>query len=88
MYGVITQLQNQLQSKGKKKGTHMKRTQAEARVLTSEEGRLELQQLCEEACLKEVQQAEEAAQKATEDEAPCKRWADASVKNTSVRALE
>lgn len=78
MYGVITQLQNQLQSKGKKKGTHAKRTQAEARVLTSEEGRLELQQLREEVRLKEERQAEEAARKATEDEARRKRRADAS----------
>jgi hypothetical protein len=76
--GSLTQLQNQLQSKGKKKGTHKKRTQAKARVLTSKEGRLELQQLCKEARLKEEQQAEEAAWKATEDEAQPKRRADAS----------
>ena len=43
--------------------------QVEARVLTSEEGRLELQQLHEEAHLKEQQQAEDAAWKATEDQA-------------------
>jgi hypothetical protein len=78
MKGVISQLQNQLNAKEKKKGTHAKRTQVEARVLTSEEGRLELQQLREEARLKEERQAEDAARKATEDEARRKRRADGS----------
>jgi hypothetical protein len=68
MYGVVSQLQNQLQAKEKKKGTHVKRTQVEARVLTSEEGRLELQQLREEARLKEQRQIEETTRKATEDD--------------------
>ena len=77
--GVILQLQNQLQAKEKKRGTHAKRTQVEARVLTSEEGRLELQQLREEARMKEEWQAEEAAWKATEDEARRKRRADSSL---------
>jgi hypothetical protein len=78
MYGVVSQLQNQLQAKEKKKGTHAKRTQVEARVLTSEEGRLELQQLREEARLKEQRQIEETTRKATEDEARRKRRADCS----------
>ena len=78
MNGIVLQLQSQLQAKEKKRGTHAKRTQVEARVLTSEEGRLELQQLREEARLKEERQAEEAARKATEDDARRKRRADFS----------
>ena len=78
MHGLVTQLQNQLQAKGKKRGTHAKRTTVEARVLTSEEGRLELQQLREEARQKEHRQAEETARKATEDDARRKRRADHS----------
>ena len=78
MYRVVSQLQNQLQAKEKKKVTHAKRIQVEARVLTSEEGRLELQQLREEARLKEQQQLEDATRKATEDEARRKRRADGS----------
>ena len=78
MCGVVSQLQNQLQAKDRKKGTLTKRTQVEARVLTSEEGRLELQQLREEARLKEQQHVEEMARKTTEDDARRKRRADGS----------
>ncbi|KAF8467489.1 hypothetical protein DFH94DRAFT_296996 [Russula ochroleuca] len=78
MCGVVTRLQNQLQAKEKRRGTHTKRTQVEARVLTSEEGRLELQQLREEAHLKEQRQAEDVARKATEDQARHERRADNS----------
>jgi hypothetical protein len=67
MHGVMLQLQTQLQAKEKKKGTHAKRTQVEACALTLEEGCLELQQLCEEARLKQQQQLEDAAWKAMED---------------------
>jgi hypothetical protein len=74
--GVVTQLQTQLQTKEKQKGTQAKRTQVESRVFTSEEGHLELQQLREEARLKEQRQAETAARKATEDDARRKRRAD------------
>jgi hypothetical protein len=76
MSGLVTQLQNQLQAKEKRQGTHTKRTTANARVLTSKEGRLELQQLHEEAHLKEHRQSEETAWKATKDEARCKRRAN------------
>ena len=75
---LVVQLQGQLQSKEKRKGTHAKRTQVEARVLTSEEGRLELQQLREEARQKEQRQNEDAARKASEDDARRKRRADIS----------
>ena len=78
LHGEVTRLRNQLQAKEKRRGTHAKRTQVEARVLTSEEGRLELQQLREEARLKEQRQAEDAARKATEDQARRNRRADNS----------
>jgi hypothetical protein len=78
MCGIVTQYQSQLQAKEKKRGTHAKKTQVKARVLTSEEGRLELQQLREEARLKEQRQLEDAARKATEDDARRKRRADGS----------
>ena len=52
--------------------------QVEARVLTSEEGHLELQQLHEEARLKEQRQAKDAARKATEDQARRNQRADNS----------
>jgi hypothetical protein len=38
MFSTVQQLQNQLQAKEKKKGVHAKKTQVEARVLTSKEG--------------------------------------------------
>lgn len=69
MFSAIQQLSNQLQAKDIKKGVYVKRTQVEARVLMSKEGRSELQQLYEEVHLKEAQQAEDAAWKATEDDA-------------------
>ena len=78
MRGLVIQLQSQLQAKEKKRGVHAKRIQVEARVLTSEEGRLELQQLREEARLKEQRQLEDAARKAAEDDARRKRRADGS----------
>ena len=78
MCGLVTQLQNQLQAKEKKRGVHAKKIQFEARVLTSEEGRLELQQLREEARLKEQRLLEDAARKAAEDGARRKRRADRS----------
>jgi hypothetical protein len=74
--GVVTQLQNQAQTKEKRRGTQAKRIQVESRVLTSEEGRLELQHLREEIHLKEQRQAETTARKATEDDARRKRRAD------------
>jgi hypothetical protein len=78
MCGLVTQLQSQLQAKEKKRGVHAKKIQVEARVLTSEEGRLEMQQLREEARLKEQRQLEDAARKDAEDDARRKRRADGS----------
>jgi uncharacterized coiled-coil protein SlyX len=73
---LVTKLETQLQANEMKKGMHTKRTQVESKVLTSEEGRFELEQLREEACLNEQQLTEEAARKATEGEARRKRRAD------------
>ena len=50
---VITQLQGQLHVKEAKKGTSACTKPICVRVLTSEEGRQELEQLCMEACQKE-----------------------------------
>ena len=49
------------------------------RVLTSEEGRLELEQLREQVRLKEQQQAEDTAQMATGEQDQRKRQADITV---------
>ena len=52
MSGLVSQLQNQLQAKEKKKGVHAKRTHIESRVLTSEEAHLKEQQLVKETARK------------------------------------
>ncbi|KAH9018843.1 DDE superfamily endonuclease-domain-containing protein [Lactarius pseudohatsudake] len=75
---VVSKLQNQLQEKENRKGTHAKKTQAASRVFTSEEGRLQLQELREEAAQKALQQAEEVARKASEDKERRERRADIS----------
>jgi hypothetical protein len=76
--GVITRLQKRVNTKENKKKTaaRAKKTTGEARVLTSEEGRQELQQLREESRQKELRQNEELARKAAEDLARRKRRAD------------
>ena len=74
---MITQLQKRLNTKeNKKTPARAKKTTGEARVLTSEEGCQELQQLHEETHQKELCQNEELAQKAAEDLARHKRRAD------------
>ena len=69
--GVITRLQKRVNRKENKRKSlaRAKKTTGEARVLTSEQGRQELQQLCEESQQKEMRQHAELAQKATEDKA-------------------
>ena len=76
--GMITQLLKWVNTKENKKKTaaHAKKTTREARVLTSEEGHEELQQLHEESCQKELHQINELAQKAAEDLAQHKCRAD------------
>ena len=76
---IVKQLQTQVQAKESRKGNHMKRANVEARVLTSEEGRLELEQLREQVRLKEQQQAEDTARKAAGDQDRRKRRADITV---------
>lgn len=73
MCGGLLQLQSWLQAKYKKWGTYAKRTQVEARVFTLKEGCSKLQQLCEEACIKEQYQHDDAVWKATENNA-CHKW--------------
>ena len=73
---VITQLQGQLHTKEAKKGTSAHTKPIGARVLTSEEGCQELEQLRMEAHQKEQQQAEVAACKAANDNARRKQRAD------------
>jgi hypothetical protein len=78
--GIITRLQKRINNKENKKksSARAKKTTGEARVLTSEEGRQELQQLCEESRQKELHQNKELAWKATEDQAQCERRADSA----------
>jgi uncharacterized coiled-coil protein SlyX len=66
---VITQLQGQLHAKEAKKGSSARAKTVGARVLTSEEGRQELEQLRAEARQKEQRQAEVAARKSANDNA-------------------
>ena len=76
--GVITRLQKRVNRKENKRksSARAKKTTGEARVLTSEQGRQELQQLREESQQKEMRQHAELARKATEDKARRKRRAD------------
>ena len=76
--GVITRLQKKVNTKEtkKKSSARAKKTTGEARVLTSEEGRQELQQLREESQQKEMRQNTELARKAAEEQARRKRRAD------------
>ena len=69
--GVITCLQKKVNTKETKKKSlaRAKKTTGEARVLTSEEGCQELQQLCEESQQKEMCQNAELAWKAAEEQA-------------------
>jgi len=73
---IITQLQGQLHAKETKKGSSVRARTVGVRVLTSEEGRQEMEELHEEARQKEQRQAEEAARKAADNNAWCKRRAD------------
>ncbi|KAH9031193.1 hypothetical protein EDB84DRAFT_1271110 [Lactarius hengduanensis] len=76
--GVISCQQKQLFLRDNKKRSsrHVKKTNDEARVLTAGEGHQQLQQLQEEAELKEQLWQQEVARKAADDEARRKRWAD------------
>ncbi|KAF8262140.1 hypothetical protein EI94DRAFT_1809256 [Lactarius quietus] len=76
----VKHLQKQVNTKQTWKGAsiHAKNINVDARVLTSEEGRLEVQQLREEATEKAWLQIEALARKATEDQAQRKRRADIS----------
>ena len=79
VWNIIKQLQTQVQGKESQKGNHAKRANIEARVLTSGEGHLELEQLHEQVCLKEQQQAKDTARKAAGDWEWCKWQADITV---------
>ncbi|KAN0130957.1 hypothetical protein V8E53_011335 [Lactarius tabidus] len=78
--GIITHLQKWINNKENKKKSSAcaKKTTGEARVLTSEEGHQELQQLCEESWQKELHQNKELVWKATEDQAQCECRADST----------
>ena len=78
---AVTRLHVKLNTKENKKGARAqaKKVTVEARVLTSEEGRLEMQQLQEELRLKELHRNEERARKAAEEQARRKRRADISL---------
>ena len=79
VWNIIKQLQTQVQGKESWKGNHAKRANIEARVLMSEEGHLELVQLCEQVCLKEQQQAKDTAQKAAGDQEQHKWQTDITI---------
>jgi hypothetical protein len=76
--GVISCQQKQLYSRdAKKRGSgRAKKINVEARVLTSQEGRQELQQLREDTQSKEQRRQQDLAQKAVGDEAQRKHRAD------------
>ena len=66
---AIKQLQIKLNTKQQRKGVHVKRTTAAARVLTSEDGSVLLEKRHEEERLKEVKRVRDVAWKDAEDEA-------------------
>ena len=81
---IISQQQNQLHAKAASKGTRTKRTAVEARVLNFEEGCQEIEQLRQEAHVKDQRQTAEVARKSAGEQERRKRRADRSLNFTGL----